>query len=169
MKEKKDIPKRKIPCYSTLKSRHVWPPCWSASVFPSTWRPILGFNLRDEKAILLYKTMENIAQVLHNIIESYFFCYFCVHQYGHRDVTRKPRINGPRHAKRDWTTLHVTSSNLHLKTCAKNGGRNKFLARCSSNGDKFISNGLQIPIKAARCSIWKLGHLSPFIEAVFHR
>ena len=32
------------------------------------------------------------------------------------------------------------------------------------------SNGLQIPIKAARSFIWKLGtgNLSPFIEAVFH-
>ena len=42
-------------------------------------------------------------------------------------------------------------------------------ARCSSKGDKFISNGLEIPIKAAGSSIWKLGNLSPFIEAVFHR
>ena len=31
---------------------------------------------------------------------------------------------GPRHAKRAQTTSHVISSNLHLKSSAKNGGSN---------------------------------------------
>ena len=61
-------------------------------------------------------------------------------------------------------------SNLHLKTCAKNGDRNKVPVR--SVPVRAISssqnNGLEIPIKAARSSIWKLGDLSPFIKAVVH-
>ena len=45
--------------------------------------------------------------------------------YFYKNEKYDPQVQpGPRHAKRARTTWHVISSNLHLKSSAKNGGSN---------------------------------------------
>ena len=49
---------------------------------------------------------------------------------------------GPRHAKRARTTSHVISSNLHLKSSAKNGGSNWVLIQGAIFTVSIVISGL---------------------------
>ena len=68
------------------------------------------------------KTMENVAQVLHNNKIKFpkdFFRYFFVHQHGRGDVTWKPRIVRPTSRQKKRKERLATSQSVFQRNVEK--------------------------------------------------